>query len=108
MARIVLLFVLPFFFATSAIGDEHLDAKVKENCKLEWQTDYQMIKYCIDQQYEAWGKVSARLSKYPEGSEERNIVSRCAAEWPGTTGGFDFTMVEYCSENQTKAYRELK
>lgn len=108
MIKYFVLIALPFFFTNGAIAQEDLDAKLKENCKVKWETNYRMIKYCIDQQYEAWGQVSERLRKYPEGSEERNIVHRCAAKWPGETGGYNFRTVEYCSENQLQAYREVK
>ena len=43
-----------------------------------------------------------------KGSEEVNIVSRCEDEWPGAFGGYDFVMVEWCVENQSKAYRALQ
>lgn len=108
MFRSFILIALPFVFVSSAIAQEDLEAKLKENCKVKWETNYRMIKYCIEQQNEAWGKLSARLDKYPEDSEERNIISRCAAKWRGESGGYNFRMVEYCSENQLQAYRELK
>lgn len=108
MRFIIFFFLFVLLTIRPVLAEEDLDAKIKENCQVKWRSDYQMIKYCIDQQYEAWGKVSARLKKYSDDSEERKIINRCAGKWRGKMGGFDFTMVEYCSDNQLKAYRSLQ
>lgn len=105
--RIALVAASLFVLSTPLAGQEST-AAIKANCKVEWGTNYRMIAYCIDQQTTAMNNVAALLKKYPKGSEEYNIINRCAAEWPGATGGLNFRMTEYCSENQMKAYWALQ
>lgn len=108
MIRVFGPILVLLLLSTNASSQDDYGALVKENCSAKWQSDYEMIKYCIDEEYEAWDNVADLLAKYPEGTEERNIVARCAAKWPGERGGYDFRMVEYCSGNQLRAYRALR
>ena len=106
--RVPLLIVVGVLFSLPAFAEEDLAAKVKATCKAKWSTDYEMQKYCIDQQFEAWGNVSDKLKAFADGTEERAIVNRCAAKWQTPNGGFDFEMVNYCTDQQLKAFRALQ
>jgi hypothetical protein len=63
--------------------------------------DYRMQKYCQKKPYEAADKISSLAKKYPDGTEESNIIYR----WGDT---FNFTMVLYCSKKQIEAYHQVK
>ncbi|MGB7292143.1 MAG: hypothetical protein WBD99_08225 [Thermodesulfobacteriota bacterium] len=79
---------------------------IKTRCAKKWPTDYEMQEYCINKQTEAASKLQKFIETYPEGSEERIIISRCAIKWQeGDT--YDYEMVEYCSNNQIQAFQKL-
>lgn len=80
----------------------------KANCKAKWVDDYQMINYCIKTQKENRQATWGLIEKFGKESEEYKIINRCAAKWPGQTGGFDFQMVVYCSNQQITAYQSLQ
>jgi hypothetical protein len=68
--------------------------------------DYRMQKYCQKKPYEAADKISSLAKKYPDGTEESNIIYRCGEKWRwGDT--FNFTMVLYCSKLFKKTDRSI-
>lgn len=81
---------------------------IKSFCKEEWDTDYRMVKRCMDRQEEAAVAVRTLWDDYGEDAEERRIVERCVEEWRDSTGRPDWRMVENCSERQIEAYEAIQ
>lgn len=82
------------------------DESLKNQCASQWEYDYQMQEFCYKQQREAADTIESYMKMYPEGTEERNILLRCAAQWK-IGNSFDFVMVEFCAKQQLEAYRRL-
>jgi hypothetical protein len=95
-------------FTSNVANAENATVKaIKKNCAEKWETDYRMQKYCQKKQYEAADKINSLAKKYPDGTEESNIIYRCGEKWRwGDT--FNFTMVLYCSKKQIEAYHQVK
>lgn len=75
-------------------------ALARTNCEAEWPGDFQMIRYCLDQQTTAAGKLAAILPTLDDTMQARYAV--CSAEWDA-----DFTMRAYCLEQQIDARSRL-
>jgi hypothetical protein len=81
-------------------SDAEATAVINRKCKTQWATDFEMQKYCRDQQQAALGKLRRR----PMASgNETTIRKKCASEWPD-----DFEMREYCEGQQLEALRALR
>ena len=94
----------------ASIGNasESKDA-IRAKCKNEWPTDYGMQKYCIDKQMESVKQFNSYQDRWPEGSEERNILIRCFGKWAGDDGSkADYSMTVYCFDQQLEAYQSLQ
>jgi hypothetical protein len=89
---------------------EHLkNAGITPYCKSEWGSDHQMVKFCIDTQFESMGKMMefANTHKTSGGtSPEEMITYQCMAEWK-TAWGYNYQMVDFCINTQYKAYRSM-
>ena len=96
------------FVSLPASAEEAIDAEkmIRAYCAAKWAADYEMQKYCIDEQIEAAAKVYDHQEKYAPESEERKIMDRCVGKWT-RAGVIDFEMVAYCIDEQMKAYRAL-
>ena len=79
-------------------SDAAAAAMIRSHCAKEWPDDYQMRKYCEDQQYEGLRALRARQMT----GALAKIRSKCASEWPD-----DFQMRDYCEKQQLKALRDL-
>jgi len=79
-------------------SDAGAASMIRSKCASEWPDDYQMRKYCEDQQYEGLRALRARQMT---GGLVR-VRSKCANEWPN-----DFQMRDYCEKQQLEALREL-
>lgn len=80
---------------------------IRSFCERKWATDYEMQAYCVSKQTESNRNVGALNKSFDEQSEERRIVARCFERWSVASGGADWQMVEYCTNNQIKAYKAL-
>ncbi len=78
--------------------------KIIYQCMSKWELvrfktyDYNMVVYCIDQQFEAYAKTGA-------GNHTNNntgIEAFCADKWPN-----DYRMRDYCQEQQVEGNQEL-
>ena len=69
---------------------------LKANAKAEWGDDYEMVKYTVDNQIEAYEWIM-RQTAYPD------IMERAKQKWGG-----DYEMVKYEYENQVEAYKALQ
>ena len=92
--------------AAPAIATETMD-KIKQRCSAKWSTDYEMQKYCIDNQIEAANKFVDLRERHAEDSEEYKILGRCFGKWTKQDNP-DWEMVVYCTENQIKAYEAVR
>ncbi|RVD64210.1 hypothetical protein [Mesorhizobium sp. M7A.F.Ca.ET.027.03.2.1] len=79
-------------------------SEIRTNCAAEWQGDYRMQEYCINQQTEALQAMKPVADSATP--VEREILGKCANEWRKPVG-FDYRMVKYCYEKQIEAYRRL-
>ncbi|MDX8499866.1 hypothetical protein RFM99_15715 [Mesorhizobium sp. VK4C] len=79
-------------------------SEIRANCSAEWQGDYRMQEYCINQQLEALRAIKPVVdSPTPI---DREILGKCVNEWRKPVG-YDYRMVKYCYEQQISAYRRL-
>lgn len=69
-------------------------ADIRSKCFQKWNTDYQMVEYCIKEQTEA----SSKLQRTPSSP----IQSKCISKW-----GQDYQMVNYCIEQQSGSANRL-
>ncbi len=76
----------------SEISREDMIEIFKANAMAEWGNDFEMVKYVVDSQTEAYDWV-VKQTKYPE------IIERAKSEWQN-----DYEMVKYTYENQVEAY----
>lgn len=70
--------------------------EIIDRCEAKWGTDYNMVKYCVDNQTES----SSQLNRM---SVSKEIQSRCEDKW-----GTDYNMVKYCVDNQTESKNQLR
>lgn len=71
---------------------------IRSKCSQDWPDDFQMQKYCQDQQREALRALRGRQMR---GGLAR-IRSKCVSDWPD-----DFQMRDYCESQQLEALRDL-
>jgi hypothetical protein len=80
--------------------DQEASAMIREHCAKEWPDDFQMRKFCEDQQYEGLRALRARSMI---GTPLASIRTKCAIEWPD-----DYQMRDFCEKQQLKALEELR
>ncbi len=85
------VFLITFLYAIFPASAD----SIRERCKGEWGTNYEMLKYCIDGQEKAKSNVESR-------SVSDEIMRHCKGEW-----GTNYEMLKYCIDGQEKAKREL-
>jgi hypothetical protein len=82
--------------------DSETESSIKPYCKKEWPTDYEMQKYCVDEQKKALAKL---LEERPDDIPSKifdGIRKKCREDWPN-----DYKMRLYCEKKQIKAWRDL-
>lgn len=77
-------------------------ATAQAKCREEWSTDYQMQKYCFDQQELGAQELSTGAPGGVDQDAFRVIRGKCAEEWPQ-----DFQMRAYCEKQQYKGFSAL-
>ncbi len=109
--KISIIFSILFFVNNSF-------AETKEFCANKWPEDYQMRRYCEDQQLSAKKelfflaeskgiKTEGSLSASTKGNDFEKIIYRCMSKWEQPKfKTYDFTMVTYCTKNQFEAYEK--
>lgn len=102
------LLAFPAMASTAESSDNETEEKLRSLCKDKWSTDYEMQKYCIDNQIEAVRGVKMIWDQYDEGAEERAIINRCMNKWTDNNDRPDWEMVEYCTNNQIEAYEAVQ
>lgn len=82
---------------------------VKEYCAEDWPNDYSMQEFCVDQQTEAALKLKAVIERYQgaPNSPEYRALGKCVEDWEKGTS-YDFTMVEFCWNQQVEAMNRLR
>ncbi len=74
-------------------------------CADEWATDFEMQKYCRDQQKEGYDDLS---DIWTEAMEHIGVaVTQCILDWSDDLM-FDWAMIHYCTDNQLTAWKELQ
>jgi endonuclease YncB( thermonuclease family) len=68
---------------------------IQARCSRKWGTDYEMVKYCVDNQTDAQNALKG-MDIPPE------IDAHCTSKW-----GSDYEMVKYCVDNQIDAKLRL-
>lgn len=80
----------------------------------DWGNDYEMVKYTVKKQIDAFKNVCALAQKYKNDKDRLDIITRAIVQW--STKPFisleksliDWEMVEYTAKNQLEAYDQLK
>jgi hypothetical protein len=70
------------------------NADIRSNCFKQWNTNYRMVEFCIEQQTEALSKLQ-RTSSSP-------IMSRCRDQW-----NENYRMINFCIEQQSDSANRL-
>lgn len=84
------------------IIDTETESTIKPFCRKEWPKDYEMQKYCVDEQKKALAKL---LEEKPNDIPSKifdAIRVKCREEWPN-----DYNMRFFCEKKQIKAWRDL-
>lgn len=71
-------------------------------CSQDWPTDYQMQKYCLDQQEHGVQELSTGAPAGVDQGAFRIIRGKCSEEWPQ-----DFQMRAHCEKQQYEGYFAL-
>lgn len=81
--------------------------KMKDFCAAKWPTDFNMQKYCLDQQSEAARKIASEFTK--DVPDDLKIAGgACALKWTGADDRKDWVMIEYCWRQQKEAHDNLR
>jgi len=76
---------------------------IQQKCAEEWSNDFQMRRYCQEQQQEGIAKLGGGRPADVEPNAFKIIRGKCAADWPS-----DFNMRAYCESQQYEGYRSLQ
>jgi len=77
-----------------------VEQTIKEDAEADWEGDYQMQQYQIDNQTEAYEDL---LALNIDDEVKETVLKNAFDNW-----GFDFQMVQYEYENQMDAYNEIQ
>ena len=114
----LILMIILFGDVSVSYGSDAFDL-LKKKCEVQWGNDYEMQGYCIDMQVKAasnirskYGKIldSAKSTEFKSVNElpiQQKIVFLCYNQWMHEGIDFDYTMWEYCIDNQFQAARRL-
>ena len=84
---------------------EEREKNINALCAGEWETDYEMQKYCREQQNEGFVDL---VDIWPEATEHiGEAVARCILDWSDGLM-FDWRMIHYCTDKQLTAWKELQ
>ena len=97
MRRVVTLLTLSLFWGNASLAQDapslNVDA-AKEYCAKEWEDDFSMQEFCLDQIKTGFDKFVA-LYQSEEDPVMIEAFSNCRDEW-----GIDWGMVHFCAEQQ--------
>ena len=93
-------------------------ALIEKKCEVQWPNDYEMQGYCINMQAKAASNLQSKYRSYMSSipknptslddfTTEQIIILNCMGKWMNEGIDFDYTMWEYCIDNQFKAARKL-
>jgi len=121
-----ILFGVVFVIAMAAMvsfanADDSQYSRIKDHCRTQWLTDYEMQEYCYKNQVTAMHKVADRYYPYTKDFDmadydhiadvlaETVIVLTCLMKWRDKSfDTWNWQMVLYCCDNQFKAYNRMK
>lgn len=85
------------------------DALMRQRCEADWPDDFRMQRFCLDQQQEGRRSIRRWLSENEAKASQqlKTAVLRCHVEWLDAHG-YDWKMVNFCVDQQHKAYRILR
>lgn len=93
------IWIIAALLLPSTVGAAAYDrAAVRAHCEKEWDTDFEMVKYCVDNQEQAGAELDQLGSAFPTGTQGGDILKFCAAKWED-----DLEMSHYCAKNQFDA-----
>ncbi len=75
---------------------------VTAECNSEWGTDFQMVKYCIDQRAAGHVEYVEIVSRVSSSEELTKAMGNCENEW-----GHQWDMVAYCGNQQLQGYAQV-
>ena len=98
LAIVVAISIQPAI-AGSVFIPKNIQQQIKHAAKIKWPGDFEMQKYMIDNQTEAYYEVRYYKNRKVPPKVLKGIMSRARAKWPG-----DYEMQIYMVKNQVKAY----
>ena len=83
-------------------------AMISESCRAEWQSDFAMQAYCREQQTEGFvSLITLWNERVADNDDLAPAGAKCILDWE-ENGSFDYTMIDYCLDQQVKAYDSLR
>jgi flagellar biosynthesis GTPase FlhF len=76
--------------------------KIKEKAEADWGTDFEMVKYQMENQTEAYNSL---INLEIDAEYKEILLTNALNDW---IGDFDFEMIEYQYDNQIKAYNWIQ
>ena len=115
MKKLTLTLVI-MLFSMITFGQTKANVDIKTAALAKWGSDYEMIKYEIDQQTTAFNDFNELMKTYgcndqhdpATMSEECKICFTAFGKWTKSDTNTDWTMVLYEAKNQLEAYNSLK
>jgi len=104
------LFLMVAAFVNPAVADqataELYVAEMKRACSEEWGTNYRMVEFCQERQFDAMSAVKRILEETDGDAARTQIIQTCIQEWPEGKG-YNWRMAEFCYERQIESFNRL-
>ena len=81
--------------------------KIETYCHNDWEPNYSMVEFCINQQREGINKLVDVLAGIRSDTPEASIMSRCREDWFDTSRP-NATMTLFCFERNREALNRLR
>ena len=92
-------------FNTLIVDEDALLENIRSKCEDEWTTDFQMQKYCQDEQRKGYTKLAEIWTDAV--TNIRVTAVQCVLDWSDDLL-FDWTMIHYCTDQQVTAWKALQ
>ncbi|PID95785.1 MAG: hypothetical protein CSA85_00500 [Alphaproteobacteria bacterium] len=100
-AKIAIVAVL---FAAPAVALDYDKDKVKAECSAKWGTEYDMVKYCIDERANGFATFTAMAAAIPEDlmPKMQPTIEHCERQWEQ-----EWDMTAYCLDQNIEALASI-
>ncbi|WP_068115260.1 hypothetical protein [Tropicimonas marinistellae] len=101
-ATILAVLVLLGATQVHAEGPAYNEPAAKERCETEWPGNFQMTKFCLDQDAAGYREFTA-LRQSLDADLFVQSVDECVAEWPA-----NFQMANFCAQERIKSLLSIE